>query len=250
MKADTLLTHIHKIEGWLTDHEAMLLYLLAQHAPAQGEIVEIGCWKGKSTVCLALGAKLSGKPGNVWAVDPHKGTIVAGKIKEYPATFTDFLKTMKTNHVEDIVKPVKKTSVGAAKYWRKPIRLLFVDGLHDYPHAREDFLSWSPLMAPNGIIAFHDGFCGEKGVWKVIRELCFSRPDITNIGSVGSVLFVMTGSPTLLEKIRVFVKKQVVFWSYCVQTSHLPWSLELLIIHKLFRLFLLTRYAVAVHSGV
>ncbi|MGZ4924459.1 MAG: hypothetical protein ACXV5H_10990, partial [Halobacteriota archaeon] len=44
-------------EGWLADIEGTLLYTLGKNCKANGAIVEIGSWKGKSTIFLAKGSK-------------------------------------------------------------------------------------------------------------------------------------------------------------------------------------------------
>ena len=44
------------IPGWLADNEGIFLYNAAKSC-TKGEIVEIGSWKGKSTVWLAEGSQ-------------------------------------------------------------------------------------------------------------------------------------------------------------------------------------------------
>src|SRR6185312_12113676 len=61
---------IADIPGWLTDEEGEALYELARGCSGSGVIVEIGSWKGKSTVCLGLGSQ-AGKSVPIYAVDPH-----------------------------------------------------------------------------------------------------------------------------------------------------------------------------------
>jgi predicted O-methyltransferase YrrM len=48
-----ILALVETIDGWLTPKEGQLLYDLARRAPGRGAIVEIGSWKGKSTIWLA-----------------------------------------------------------------------------------------------------------------------------------------------------------------------------------------------------
>ena len=62
---------IQHIDGWLTDEEAKLLYKLAKNC--KGVIVEIGSWKGKSTICMAKGSK-AGNNVKIYAIDPHVGS--------------------------------------------------------------------------------------------------------------------------------------------------------------------------------
>ncbi len=44
------------IEGWLTEKEGIFLYKMANKCTGRGVIVEIGSWKGKSTIWLSLGS--------------------------------------------------------------------------------------------------------------------------------------------------------------------------------------------------
>src|SRR5215218_9929513 len=64
---------IADVEGYLTEQEGKLLYELAGGGTAPGVIVEIGSWKGKSTICLALGSK-AGQGKIIYAIDPHTGS--------------------------------------------------------------------------------------------------------------------------------------------------------------------------------
>src|SRR4051794_41857731 len=68
---------IADIPGWLTDEEGEALYDLARRCRGDGAIVEIGSWKGKSTVCLGLGSQ-AGASVPIYAIDPHAGYRVGG----------------------------------------------------------------------------------------------------------------------------------------------------------------------------
>jgi predicted O-methyltransferase YrrM len=58
------------IPGYLLENEARFLGFLAACTPAKGRIVEIGSFKGRSTVMLAKVAAPYGL-GKVVAIDPH-----------------------------------------------------------------------------------------------------------------------------------------------------------------------------------
>ncbi|MCS6951010.1 MAG: class I SAM-dependent methyltransferase, partial [bacterium] len=68
-----LLALTEKVEGWLTVEEGELLYQLARACKGKGVIVEIGSFKGKSTIWLAKGS-LAGAGVRVFAIDPHTGS--------------------------------------------------------------------------------------------------------------------------------------------------------------------------------
>ena len=127
---------MEKIPGWLTKHEGQFLEKAVQSlAHQKGAIVEIGSYCGKSTIWLAqCGEK-------VFAIDPHKGDVSGGKTNP---TISVFLSNLKRAGVQANVSPIIKTSREAHEKWEKPIKFLFIDGLHDYQHALEDFSLWSP----------------------------------------------------------------------------------------------------------
>ena len=58
------------IEGWLTDAQARTLWDAAIRIGARGAVVEIGSFRGRSTIVLALAV---GARGRVVAIDPHGG---------------------------------------------------------------------------------------------------------------------------------------------------------------------------------
>ena len=66
---DELLTEMESVEGYLAPNEIRLLALMAAYPTADGEILEIGSFKGKSTIILAKSAAL-GDDAVVNAVDP------------------------------------------------------------------------------------------------------------------------------------------------------------------------------------
>ena len=43
--------------GWMNDAEGLLLYQLARKCSGKGVIVEIGSWKGRSTIWLGHGSR-------------------------------------------------------------------------------------------------------------------------------------------------------------------------------------------------
>jgi len=63
--------------GFLSEREARFLMLAAAAAPADGAIVEIGSFKGRSTVGLAYVARRYGL-GSVVAIDPHTSHATGG----------------------------------------------------------------------------------------------------------------------------------------------------------------------------
>jgi len=135
---------IADIPGWLTDEEGEALYELARSCRGDGAIVEIGSWKGKSTVCLGLGSQ-AGRSVPIYAIDPHA---------DY--RFGDFKTNVERAGIAELVRPVASLSQPAADTFDEPIELLFVDGSHEYDLVLEDFEKWVPKVVDGGWVAFHD----------------------------------------------------------------------------------------------
>ena len=132
------------VPGWLTDEEGEALYELAKRCTGRGAIVEIGSWKGKSTICLGLGSR-AGNGVRIVAIDPHT---------DY--RFGDFKANVERAGIADLVTPVPSLSQDAANGFGEPIELLFVDGSHEEGDVRADFDQWVPKVVDGGWVAFHD----------------------------------------------------------------------------------------------
>jgi len=135
---------IADVPGWLTDEEGEALYELAKKCGGRGVIVEIGSWKGKSTICLGLGSR-AGSGARIFAIDPHA---------DY--RFGDFKANVDRAGIADLVTPVPSLSQAAADGFDEPVELLFVDGSHEFDLVLEDFERWVPKVVDGGWVAFHD----------------------------------------------------------------------------------------------
>src|SRR5438309_2203134 len=119
--------------GFLTEREARFLALAAACVPAQGVILEIGSFKGKSTVGLASVAARY-RLGKVVAVDPHTAPSSTDPgLGGQASSFDDFRHTLTRAGLTDHVEVHRKFSHELATRWDRPIRLLWIDGDHTYP---------------------------------------------------------------------------------------------------------------------
>jgi len=124
-----------KVPGHLGENEARFLGLLAACVPVEGAIVEIGSFKGRSTVMLAKVASHYGV-GPVVAIDPHNSPILLDRQSD-PAvsSYQDFLNSIRAAGVSNHVESHLAYSTDVAISWNRPIRLLWIDGDHSYEGA-------------------------------------------------------------------------------------------------------------------
>jgi len=192
------LEDIHRIPGLLTEAEVKCLFQLGQFDGCQGVIVEIGSWKGKSTAALARGASRA-HDEKVYAIDPHSVLPEEGYFED---TKTEFLTNIRAAGVDDRVVPMIMTSEAAAQGWRKPVRLLWIDGDHRYESVKLDFLLWEPHLVEGGILAMHDTI-RKPGPKRVLWEHVFRSgrfQEIAIVDNITAVRKVRRASPAALIK--------------------------------------------------
>lgn len=178
-----------KVEGWLGKREGPYLYSLAKIGSTNGVIVEIGSWKGRSTIWLAKGSEAV-HGGKVYAIDPHVGSPELKELGyQEKHTLEEFSLNIRMAGVESVVKPVVKTSVDAMKDWSLPIGLLWIDGDHEYESVKEDFFGWEPYVVEGGIIALHDTY-GWEGVRRIVDDEILKRDGFKVLGQMDGILAV------------------------------------------------------------
>lgn len=153
--------------GFMPDDEGMALYEAALDAAPRGPLLEIGSYCGKSTLYLAAAAREH--DAIVFSIDHHRGSEEHQPGEEYhdPAltdaegqvdTLTTFRRTIEQAGVSEVVVGIVASSEVAAKAWRTPLAMVFIDGGHSSEAARADFESWTPHLLPDGVLAIHDVF--------------------------------------------------------------------------------------------
>jgi hypothetical protein len=130
-----------RIEGWLLPSEIRFLLVVAAQPTARGAVVELGSYHGKSTAVLALGTRLTDRPGLV-SVDPFDPPERDRNLRrEQVASLVDFR---------------AQRSGDFWRNWQGQIRLLWHDGANDRATVAEDVRLALPHLADGAIVAFHD----------------------------------------------------------------------------------------------
>lgn len=174
--SDTTLEKLEKChevtESMVTFEEGLLLYRLAK-AVREGCIVEVGTYRGGSTVFLGHGS-LDGNKVQIYAIDPHERFVGVLGGQFGPQDRTAFYKTMLASGCSEIVSLINLTSEIFAPRWTKKISLLWLDGDHRYAGVRKDFECWVSHLTDQGVIAFDDATDDMLGPYQLIDELISS----------------------------------------------------------------------------
>ncbi|SMF22611.1 Methyltransferase domain-containing protein [Alteromonadaceae bacterium Bs31] len=156
----------HNIKGFLEDEEGLALFDLALKTLAMGPCLEIGSYCGRSTVFIGKACKQLGN--TLYAVDHHRGSEEHQQGEQYHDkalfneqlklvdSFPAFRRTLSLAQLESVVVPLVASSELAARHWKTPLGLVFIDGGHSPEMSREDCFMWAEKLALGAYMAIHD----------------------------------------------------------------------------------------------
>jgi predicted O-methyltransferase YrrM len=158
-----MLERAKAIGGWMTEPELAFLQALALTLPESATVVEIGSWKGRSTVALC--EALQGLGARVYAVDAFSGNPVQKANFDQAA-----LEMFRANTAGfDFLEPVVGDSADVASHFADcSVDFVFVDADHSYKAVSRDLRAWQSKRKPGTLIAGHDW--GWIGVKVAVRE--------------------------------------------------------------------------------
>lgn len=151
---------VDDVEGWMTPGQASTLFDAARRCPANGSIVEIGSFRGRSTIVLA---RACDPTVTVTAIDPHAGNDrgpqeIDGFAAEAADDHAVFNANLAAAGVADRVRHLRMFSDDALDQVSAPIDVLYIDGAHRYKPALADIRSWGALVGDGGTLLIHDSF--------------------------------------------------------------------------------------------
>ncbi|MGG4553247.1 glycosyltransferase [Paenibacillus humicus] len=172
-----LLDIVKKTEGYLMELEILgLLHLPLLVDHLDGEIVEIGTFKGKSAIALGLSSQyLTTRKRSIHIIDPFYHPALPVNYEH------DFDENIRNAGLEPHIHKIKKPSQEAYDDCPSKIAALFVDGDHSYDGVVHDIVHYASRVVPGGIIAFHDysykdcpgyEWAELPGVTKAVDEMC------------------------------------------------------------------------------
>jgi len=156
-------------------------------APARGKNLEIGSFKGRSTVGLAYVTRELGL-GPVVAVDPHTSPATTDPdLRGKTTSYDDFVANLRAAGVIESVEIRRAYSHELAREWKDRIRFLWIDGDHTYNGAKTDIDMFKPHLADGAIVAMHDVLGTFEGALRVFVEEILDSDDFGPAGFSGSV---------------------------------------------------------------
>jgi glycosyltransferase involved in cell wall biosynthesis len=148
------------VQGWF-DFRDVYDYV-AKTIPNDGKFVEVGAWKGKSSIYLADRFEDVKKTINFSVVDTFKGDFETGKV--------DVLDEFKKNRADRNITIIEGDSADSASQFEDgSLDGVFIDAAHDYDNAKRDISAWFPKVKTGGFFGGHDS--DSEGVQKALESL-------------------------------------------------------------------------------
>lgn len=157
------------VEGWLSLEEAINLYTLAEKCQ-DGCIVEVGSYRGKSTLALALGT-LAGYRAKVYAIDPHEIFSGVNGGTFGPQDRKVFMRNVARTDAYNIVRLVNLSSEIISPGWTEQVSLLWIDGDHSYEGVKRDWECWLPHLSATATVVFDDALDEHLGPSRLLKEI-------------------------------------------------------------------------------
>ena len=150
-------------DGFLSQEEANELLELARGK----RVLEMGAFKGRSTVCMALSAE------SVTSVDWHGGDIHVNKVNYGNSTWEEYSKNIASYPNITPIKGRFEDEIPKLVAARESYEMVFVDGSHDKQSVIRD-MGYAMSFRPS-VIAVHDW--GLFEVTEGLQELGMGVPD-------------------------------------------------------------------------
>lgn len=172
---EAIVRTVDGVEGWMTAGQGATLVEAARRCSADGTIVEIGSFRGRSTIVLASAAAPSAA---IVAIDPHAGNDrgpqeIDGFTDEAADDHGVFLANLASAGVAERVRHLRMFSDAALSEVDGAIDVLYIDGAHRYAPARADMSAWGARLADGGTMLIHDSFSSIGVTAAIMRELAF-----------------------------------------------------------------------------
>lgn len=189
--------HTVDLQGWVNPGFEDALGWVCAHLAAQAApltVVEVGCWKGASTCCIAERLKALRPAGGAtlvavdtwlgapefytWGLhDPTRGVALA-RDRGYPTVFHTFTRNVKALGLDDVVAPFPLSSDQAADVLaHHGVRAdaMYLDASHEYEAVLRDLEAWFPVVRPGGVLWGDDYSDGWPGVRRAVDEFAAGR---------------------------------------------------------------------------
>jgi len=184
----TIQTAVESVEGFMIPGQEEYLFQKVKSLSNDATIVEIGSYKGRSTVAMAYAC--IGTNRKIYCIDTWDGNDVDFPDRNF---FDIWQQNLERNRLYEYIYPLRGYSQEILRRWdeltnTQGIDFIFIDGSHQYLDVLKDFELSFPLVQAEGWIAFHDVVAtwpGSEQVWHDVAKKCLSNHEYSTTLACG-----------------------------------------------------------------
>jgi predicted O-methyltransferase YrrM len=159
---------VDTVEGYLDKAQEQYLFDKVRALPDGAVILEIGCYRGKSTAAMAFACL--GTRKRIYSIDTFTGNDgVMGKAIDCFHLWQGNLQRLGLDAYATPLRGLSQAVAGDHARYPSP-DFVFIDASHEYLDVLEDFRLVYPHVRDGGWIAFHDVEPAWPGPWRVWKE--------------------------------------------------------------------------------
>jgi len=168
------------VEGWHGNHPSLQR---VSHITGDKVVIDVGVWKGQSTITMARAIKEAGIDGCVIAIDTFLGSAEHWEGEAFGQNFTRqigmpdlyqmFLSNVYHAGVQDYVVPMPQTSTTAALILQRrniTASVIHIDAGHGYLDVLRDAWEYWSILSPGGDLIGDDYSPEWPGVVRAATE--------------------------------------------------------------------------------
>jgi GT2 family glycosyltransferase/Flp pilus assembly protein TadD/predicted SAM-dependent methyltransferase/predicted O-methyltransferase YrrM len=178
-----------KVDGWMSETE---LVFLAENASKAATALQVGCYKGRSSIVIGENIHFSlldidsfiGDFGNTlstedlaWAYKANVKSLLGSKIELIVGDSHEVLKTL-----------------------NRTFDMIFIDGSHTYADAKKDIELAIPLLNPGGLLCGHD-YSYSADVKRAVDEVFRGRAKVYGTTSIWYLKDLETMTTSMADNI-------------------------------------------------
>ncbi|HXO02947.1 MAG TPA: class I SAM-dependent methyltransferase [Stellaceae bacterium] len=155
-----------EIQGWNGDHPS-LDRLVSTAGDDRKIVIDVGVWKGQSTITMGHAMRRAGIDGCVIAVDTFLGSpehwsgpaALFSRVNGLPDLYQTFLSNVRKAGLTRYIVPMPQTSSTAALILARlqiTASIVHVDAAHEYEDVMRDAAAYWALLRPGGYLIGDD----------------------------------------------------------------------------------------------
>ncbi len=208
----TMLKHFARIESLISHDEALALFRIAMMLPHESCLLEIGSFRGGSTVALGHAARLKNHViycVDLWAEYQKQTDFINMDRNQLDAPFIMQEFISNTSFIKDRLFMLRGNAPDFYKIMSNDLySMVFIDGAHNYDSVVDDIIFGLKVIRPGGILCGHDYHSRGIDVKKAVHDIILSSRALTVKGVISntSIWYVVVEDPAYEHLIAMTLK--------------------------------------------